>query len=400
MLTFITADLRRNWAGALAVLLLIGFATALGVAVTVEERALRLGSARAASLFDLVIGAPGSETQLVLSSVYLQTAPLPLLKGEVLAGLRADPRVRFAAPVGFGDFAGTAPIIGTTTDLVAAFGGAREGHVFRTRHEAVIGSDAPFDLGQKIRPLHGEAQGPGRPHEALLYEVVGRLPPTGTAWDRAVLVPIRAVWHVHGADHAGHADGAADEDLDEDTLTDPETPGVPAIIVKPRGIADAYQLRQAYRTERSLAVFPAEVLTRLYGTLGNARLILTLVASGAEALVAIAVVLMVSIHVAQRRRQIAALRAFGAPRTRILMMVWLEIMGLLAAGLLLGHALGFAAAALLARSIGAIGGFTLPLELTASDGLSLLAMLAIGGLAALLPALLALTRSPAEALRG
>ena len=81
MLGFILADLRRGWPGALAIGLIVALATALGIVVTLEERALRLGSARAANAFDLLIGAPGSETQLVLSSVFLQPAPLPLLSG-------------------------------------------------------------------------------------------------------------------------------------------------------------------------------------------------------------------------------------------------------------------------------------------------------------------------------
>ena len=74
MFRFILADLKRLWAGSIVIVILIMLATALGVAVTLEERALRLGSARASEKFDLVIGAPGSETQLVLSSVFLQAA--------------------------------------------------------------------------------------------------------------------------------------------------------------------------------------------------------------------------------------------------------------------------------------------------------------------------------------
>ena len=61
MIRFILADLRLHAIGALVVVLLIGSATALGMAVRIEERALRLGSARAADRFDLVVGAAGSQ---------------------------------------------------------------------------------------------------------------------------------------------------------------------------------------------------------------------------------------------------------------------------------------------------------------------------------------------------
>ncbi len=103
MIRFILADLRRLWIGGAVVVLLVALATALGVAVTLQERSLRLGSARAADKFDLIVGRAGSETQLVLSSIFLQAAPLPLIDGSVLTKLSADPRVDWAAPVGFGD---------------------------------------------------------------------------------------------------------------------------------------------------------------------------------------------------------------------------------------------------------------------------------------------------------
>ena len=83
----VVADLRRNRAGAIAVALLAGLAVALGVAVSAQDRALRQGSARAADKFPLIVGAPGSETQLVLSAVYLQTAAIGLVPPAVLAEL-------------------------------------------------------------------------------------------------------------------------------------------------------------------------------------------------------------------------------------------------------------------------------------------------------------------------
>ncbi|MEY9584854.1 hypothetical protein ABIA15_003611 [Sinorhizobium fredii] len=97
MIRFILADLRKYWLGSAVVVLIVALAVALGVAVTLQERALRLGSARAADKFDLVIGAAGSENQLVLSSVFLQASPLPLMDGRVLTQLASDPRVAWGS---------------------------------------------------------------------------------------------------------------------------------------------------------------------------------------------------------------------------------------------------------------------------------------------------------------
>lgn len=429
MFRFIAADLRRHWIGVLAIMLIIALATALGVVVTLQERALRIGSARAAGAFDLVIGAPGSETQLVLSSVFLQAAPLSLMPGSVLAALAKDPRVSFAAPIGFGDFIADSPIVGTTQPLIDGFGGLTEGRSFGKLGEAVIGAQVPLRVADTFHPMHGQVHGPGEVHAGISYTVVGRLKSTGTSWDRAVLVPIEAVWRVHGYGHA-HDDGEEhdgeahaapppptptlaatlgaprdppidlDDAIDPQALSAPNAPGLPAILVKPRTIADAYKLRHDYRGERTLAVFPAEVLTRLYGTLGDARLVLSAVATGSQALVAAAILLVVMLHVLQRRRQIGALRAFGAPRLVVFAIVWLETFLIIGAGLIAGFGIGYAAARVLSGILSRQSGIALPVGFVPGDVMPLLVLVLVSGVVAIVPALLAYRQSPASALRG
>ncbi|WP_413710564.1 ABC transporter permease [Rhizobium sp. Rhizsp82] len=412
MIRFILADLRRLWAGSLVVVLLVALATALGVSVILQERALRLGSARAADKFDLVIGAGGSETQLVLSSIFLQPSPLPLMPGEVLAKLAADPRVAWLSPVGFGDSFSGYPVVGTSTALPADLsGGFSEGQGFAAETEAVVGAAVTLPLGSEIKPMHGTAETGGHTHTEIVYRVTGRMKATGTAWDRAILVPIQAVWHIHGLeahgeaehDEAGHNEHdndhepESDHDLDADWSA--ETPAVPAILVKPKTIADAYKLRQDYRNGSTVAVFPGEVLTNLYATLGDAKRILVAVASGAQGLVAASLILVTVIHIGQRRRQIGALRAFGAPRHAIFGIVWGEFFALIAIGIAGGFGLGYGAALMLSGLFSASSGITVPVGFARQDVFLALLLLGFGALLAALPAVLAYRQSPAQALR-
>lgn len=436
MIRFILSDLKRLWAGSLVVVLLVSLATALGVTVTLQERALRLGTARAADKFDLVIGAAGSEAQLVLSSVFLQAAPLPLVGGDTLAKLAKDPRVAWAGPVGFGDSFAGYPIVGTTTALIDnTSGGLTEGQGFADGEDAVIGSAVDLPIGAEIKPMHGTAEEGGHTHTEIVYHVQGRLKPTGTPWDRAILVPISSVWHIHGMEagkdahdhaHEGHDHGAEghaahasephdheahnheahDHDahaheeggLDETFTT--ETPGVPAILVKPKTIADAYKLRQEYRQGNTLAVFPGEVLTKLYATLGDARQVLSVVAIGAQGLVGASLILVTLTHIVQRRKQIGALRAFGAPRSSISLIVWTELFALFATGIALGFAIGFAAAKVITGMLVAKSGVVMPVEFARADVTQAAVLLAVAAVLAVLPAWLAYRQSPAEALRG
>lgn len=434
MIRFILADLRRLWVGALVVCLLVALSTALSMTVTLQERALRLGSARAADKFDLVIGTAGSETQLVLSSVFLQPAPLPLLPGSTLATLQADPRVAWAAPVAFGDSFAGYPIVGTTTQAIAATTpGFSTGAMFAREGQAVIGAGVKLNVGDTVKPMHGTAAEGGHTHGELAYHVVGKLMPTGTAWDRAIMVPVQAVWHIHGLgddhadgdhdhdvaeaghdhDDAEHHDdhpGDHDEDHEHHGSIDPDAPlnetfdahdpGVPAILVKPKTIAAAYKLRQDYRNDRTLGVFPGEVLTKLYATLGDVKKVLSVVAIGAQALVAGALLLVTVIHIGQRRKQIGALRAFGAPRLSVFLIVWLELFVVVVIGIGFGVCLGYASALGISHAVQGQSGFDLPIEFARQDVWQVIAMLGFAAVLSSLPAWLAYRQSPVAALRG
>lgn len=427
-LPVVIADMRRTRAGVAAVVLLVALAVALGVAVSAQERALRKGSARAADAFDLVVGAPGSQTQLVLTTVYLQPAALDLLDGSVLAALQAEPGAAYVSPVAFGDFHQGHPVVGVTADLATRGGrvAPSEGRLFAGIDEAVAGSDVGMPLGAVFEPAHGaphpqvEGGEEDHVHHDTRYEVVGRMPPTGTPWDRAILVPVEAVWLVHGlgTGHAGddagdagpepheadgHAGGPAHHDHAEARLGPPwdapTLPGVPAIVVKPRSVADAYRLRARYRGAASMAVFPAEVLVDLYATLGDARDVLAAVSVGTQALVIGAVLLAVFASMQQRRRQIAVLRALGASRGYVFLATWCHVTLMVAAGAALGLGLGTAAAYGLSAALQARTGVFLPVGIAAPELLMTAAVVLVGMALAALPAVAAYRQPVSAALR-
>lgn len=141
------------------------------------------------------------------------------------------------------------------------------------------------------------------------------------------------------------------------------------------------------------------MLTNLYATLGDAKQILIAVASGAQALVAASLVLVTVIHIGQRRRQIGALRAFGAPRRAIFGIVWLEFFFLVAVGIALGFVLGYAAALTLSNMFLQTSGITMPVGFAREDTALAAVLLAFATILAALPAVLAYRQSPAQALR-
>jgi putative ABC transport system permease protein len=399
----VLADIRRSRSGVLAVVALIAVAVALGVAVSAQERALRRGSAQAADAFDLMIGAPGGPTQLVLSGVYLQAAALPLVRGAVLQRLQGEAGVAFAAPLAFGDRHRGHPVVGTTAPF-ATRGGTltpSEGRIFGRADEAIIGADVPMGMGERFQPAHGaprgheEAATEEQDHHEFAYTIVGRLPRLGTPWDRAILVPVEAVWRLHGLP-TGHAEGA---ERIGPPWEGPAIGGVPAIVVKPRSVADAYRLRGKYRTDDSMAVFPAEVLVELYALLGDARDLLALFAVATQTLVVAAVLLAVFATLEQRRRLLALLRALGASRGFVFAAVWVQVSLMVAIGSACGLLGGWAGALVISTAFAAKTGIALPVVLTVKEVGMTLAFGGLGMLLAVIPARFSYRYSVAAGLR-
>ncbi|TDQ59416.1 putative ABC transport system permease protein [Mesocricetibacter intestinalis] len=395
-------NLYKNKFGSLMIVLLIALSVGLSICLNLQERAFREGSAAAAERFDLVIGAPGSETQLVLSSVFLQPAPLPLIPVSHLHALQQDPRVAWASPLAFGDFTKGMPIVGTDKNFVLnAANSLISGRVFAEPFEAVAGANSGYAIGDKFSPLHGQIGEEGaHHHKHIEYEVVGIRAQDHSAWDHAVLVPLETLWqvHEHQREEKGQPSSASAAEPNDVAHSHSE-PGVSAIVVKPKSIAAAYQLRSQYRNEQTQGLFPAEVLVKVYALLGDAKQVLSWVAVVTQILVAIALLMIISLYLKGQQRQIAAWRVFGAPRGKILWLIWGGLFMLITLSVLIGVGAGYGAALLISRQIGMNSGFLLPLSLRAQDIYHILLILLSAGLMALIPLLRLYGRSPIRILR-
>jgi putative ABC transport system permease protein len=400
-----------------AIVLLVAIAVALGVAISAQDRALRDGSARAADSFDLIIGSAGSDTQLVLSTVYLQPGALGLMPTRILAELQQRDDLAFVSPIGFGDSYRGHPLVGVTPALVdhLAGGALADGKVFDRLDHAVIGARVPLAPSESFTPLHGmsELVEDEIHHDDFAFAVTGRLPALGSPWDQAILVPIEAVWWLHALP-LGHAvederlypEGAGHEpDFAALPIGPPfdeaELAPVPALVVEPASIAAAYGIRQAYRSDSATtAVFPAEVLIQLYGLLGDVREILALISIVTQILVIAAIMLAVFGNLAQQQRQLAVLRALGAPRTFVFLVVWLDVALTLSIGALLGLALGYGVACVLALLFAEETAIALDIVLGWQEIRLVLAIVVAGALLALVPSTMTYHRSIARTLQG
>jgi putative ABC transport system permease protein len=392
------AIMRRHAVISVTFILLIALAVGVGGAITAQERALRSGSARASDKFDIIVAAPGSQVDLLLRVVFLQPGAVELITGDAERQLLSESRAEFVAPIGFGDSYLGHPVIGTIPQLVMHLSGDKmaEGRNFETIYEAVIGASSDLHVGDTFHATHGTGEGEEAEQHQQTITVVGRMAPTGTPWDRAVLTPIELTWVIHDLG-TGHGDAPVEKVGPPFDLA--SVPGIPAAVVKPVTLAAAYGLRSQYRTRETMAFFPAEVLVQLYDLVGDVRIVMSALAIATEVLLVAAILAGILMLMRLYRQRFAVLRALGASRTYVLAVAWTFSFGLIAIGSLLG--LGVAAAL-----IGIVSGIfseASGIAMTTSIGWPeiglALTLTGIGAVLALLPAALLYRRPVVEALR-
>jgi len=368
-------------------LVALGIATVTIVTLVTGQADQRLR--RDAAGIDLVVGAKGSPLQLVLAGVYHLDVPPGNVPLESLAQLRADRRVAQAVPLSLGDNLRGFRIVGTEPGFLALHGARlARGAPFVAPMQAVLGARVAaatgLGVGDRFAGAHGLSAG-GQAHGDHLYVVTGVLEPAGSVIDRLVVTSLESVWLVHEGEPADEAERRILEAEREITLV---------LVRYATPLAAATLPRALSASDRLQAASPAFESARLFQLVGvgvdglRSFGVLLLAMAGLSVFVALFQAL------SDRRRELALMRLLGAAPARLFALLMAEGLVITAAGVLLGLAIGHAA-------VGAAGLWLAPrgeLPLTGLDFDTIevayaAAALALGGLAALVPAWLA-ARTP------
>jgi putative ABC transport system permease protein len=296
--------------------------------------------------FDAVLGARGSQLQLVLNSVFhLEASPGNVAFNDYL-DIKKDPRVAQAVPIAVGDnyhgyrLVGTLPEMLTDTELMP---GRKHklvpgGRVFDPAlREAVVGSFAAARLGLKVgatfHPYHGLIFDEKSQH-AETYLVVGVLEPSNTPADRVIWIPLEGLQKMSGHD----AKAAAD---------------VSAVLVKLRSPMAGKQMELMYNKQgnRLTLAWPiGMVVGQMFDKISWMDRVLALVAYLVALVAGCSVLASIYNSMNERRREIAILRALGARRVTIFSAIVLEAATIAAFGAVAGF-LFYAAITLSAASV-------------------------------------------------
>ncbi|MEX2513723.1 MAG: FtsX-like permease family protein [Cyclobacteriaceae bacterium] len=293
---------------------------------------------------DLVIGAKGSPLQLVLSSVYhidFPTGNIDLAEAEAVSKNRL---IKNVIPMGLGDNYEGHRIVGTNHDYLSLYGADfSSGKPWEKPFEVILGSKVAaqtgFLVGDTFLSSHG-IEAASHEHDEHPYKVVGILLPNDNVLDQLIVTSIESVWYAHDDETAhGKFDGVVAKTGFPQTEVDRE---VTSLLVQYRNPIAAVQLPRFINSRSALqAASPSFEISRLFELLGiGISLIqgLALIIIGISGL-GIFIALFNSLK--ERKYDLAVMRAIGASRGQLFILILLE--GLLltaigaALGLLIGH---------------------------------------------------------------
>jgi putative ABC transport system permease protein len=355
---------------------LTAISMALGVALVVAvlvigqvvEKSFASGNALG---YNVIVGAKGGRLDLLLNTVYYLNRPIENVPWDYYteflhANGRSDHKdgkyaddVDLAIPVCLGDVVGENGqyrVVGTTPDLFSKLlqAGFSSGQNFK--HEefdtAVVGAEVAkhlnFKVGDSFSPAHGVG---GEKH--MPFKIVGIVDRTGTPIDRAAFVNMEGFFLIpdHAKGHVEEEHKPGEKEEPEELLKKPlpeDQREVTAVLIRTASIGGAPPelvapdlVKHVNKEFVAQAIEPIKEISVLTNTFVQPLQWILLILTVLIVIVA-AVGIMVSIYnsMSERRHEIAVMRALGAHRGKIMMIVLTESIMLALGGGLLGWVAG------------------------------------------------------------
>jgi putative ABC transport system permease protein len=370
----------------------MGLGVALVVAVLVVYGVVSQSFHRGGEGYDLIVGAKGGREQLVLNTVFYLSQPVGNIPYEFFEEFTVGKfagAVEAAVPVCMGHTYQGFRVVGTTPDMFnqLKYGADKDykfaqGENFKSenRFDGVFGATAAakirLKIGETFLVVHG---GEGGHAHKQPFTLVGILEPTGTPVDNAVFVNMLGFTDLHRAENLDDQEKADKHDAHEkhdehdpdekpSTHADHAHAGEPTEITaalicirqdRP-GMVDVIA-RLINNGRVAQAVAPARVISDLFESVVG-KLQWILLGMAVLTVVEAGIGIMVSIYnsMSDRRHEIAVMRALGASRRTVMMVILMEsiLLALLGGGLglLIGHGAIWACSGLIAEWTGVVVG--------------------------------------------
>jgi putative ABC transport system permease protein len=379
---------------------------ALSVALLVGVENVRVGMRESfsgtISGTDLIVGARGGTTQLLLYSVFGLGSPTQNVSFQTYEKWANHPAVAWTIPYSLGDSHRGFRVIGTTDSFFEHFRyrqgtpltlarGERLGGVFDVVLGSEVASSLGYSVGDNIVLAHGIGSVTFIEHDNLPFTIVGILARTSTPVDRAVYTSMEGIeaLHVDWRQGAPPMPGM-ETPVDEVLAMDLSPTQITSFLLGANSRVETLRLQREVNTDQEealTAIIPGVTLAEMWRTVGYAEqgLVVVTVFVLLVGLLGMLVSLYTSLEA--RRREMAIFRAVGAGPGRILSLLVFES-GLLATlGAILGVGLVYLLIVLAQAPVESRFGLFIPLRpLGAVEMVYLAGVVVAGFLIGLIPA--------------
>lgn len=240
--------------------------------IILAEHSLNQNINRNFSGIDMVVGAKGSPTQLILSAVLHADYPTGNIPMDQALQLANDPHVRKAIPLALGDSYRGFRIAGAPVEYPMLYEAQlMEGRWYDAPMEVVLGFNVAAAIGLKpgdtFSGVHGFHE-EGHTHDNHKYVVTAIIKPGAGVIDNLILTPVESVWMVHDThdhndedeDHdPNHNDADHDHDHDHPApIAPPADAALAAVIAKVEAGEDiSREEMQIYQEHRQQYITPS-----------------------------------------------------------------------------------------------------------------------------------------------
>lgn len=408
-------------------IMLLAFGTGIIVLLFSVSEQVEKQFTKNISGIDMVVGAKGSPLQLILSSVYQIDAPTGNISLREYKKLVKNPLIKKGIPLAYGDNYKGYRIVGTEHSYVEHYKATlAQGQLWSKTGQVVIGAKAAklaeLKIGDSFSGSHGLTNDLDE-HGDFKYEVIGILEPTGTVIDKLILSDITSVWavhnshgdhdpghdkghaqeeeHNHGHEEQGHNDDAHEHEEHEheshiregghshDHQNEGDDKEITSALIQFTSPMGNLTIPRMVNQKTSMqAALPAIEINRLFSLMGTGIETLRTLALLIVLISGISVFISLFQSLKERKAELALLRSMGGSRGFLFGQLVVEgllisLMGYIA-GMLLGKFGVYAMSAFIDQEYS----YELSIPwMTLKEAYLLVAILAIGFLAALLPSI-------------
>ncbi len=354
LLSLAARSLRNRALTSFLTVLSIALSVALLVGVENVRVGMRESFSGTISGTDLIVGARGGTTQLLLYSVFGLGSPTQNVSYDTYQKWADHPAVAWTIPYSLGDSHRGYRVIGTSdaffehfryrqgTELELA-AGERLGGLFDVVLGNEVANSLGYQVGDNIVLSHGIGSTTFIQHDNLPFTIVGILERTSTPVDRAVYTSLEGIEALHVDWRAGAPPMPGMETPAEEVLAMDLTPTqVTSFLLGANSRVETLRLQREVNTDQEealTAIIPGVTLAEMWRTVGYAEqgLVVVTVFVLLVGLLGMLVSLYTSLEA--RRREMAIFRAVGAGPGRILSLLVFESGLLSMLGALFGVAL-------------------------------------------------------------